>query len=110
MRLPCDDVRYFTVDVRPPTKVLLLGETGDDALFLREALSPTAAAGSCNRSSLATSGRSAKSSELPLGRYAAVCLVDPPPLPAAAWQALVDYADGRRRGHFLGPPCAAARR
>ena len=45
MRLPCDDVRYFTVDVRPPSKVLLLGEKADDALFLREALAPTAAAG-----------------------------------------------------------------
>ena len=43
--LSCDDARYFTIDVRPPSKVLLLGEKADDTLFLREALAPTAAAG-----------------------------------------------------------------
>ena len=45
MPCPADDVRYFTVDVRPPSKVLLLGESADDTLFLREALAPTAAVG-----------------------------------------------------------------
>ena len=40
---------------------------------------------------------------MPLADFAAVCLVDPPPLPAAAWQALVDFAEaGGGVGIFLG--------
>ena len=50
-------------------------------------------------------------SKLKLADYAAVCLVDPPPLPAAAWQALVDFAEARRRrGNVLGPQCRAAKK
>ena len=40
---------------------------------------------------------------LPLADFAAVCLVDPPPLPAESWQSLVDYAEaGGGVGIFLG--------
>src|SRR5262249_9697918 len=43
--LPCDDIRYFTVEVRPPSQVLLLGQSATDTVFLREALAPSAAGG-----------------------------------------------------------------
>ena len=56
--LPCDDVRYFTVDVRPPSKVLLLAETEADALFLREALRRRGGRIGAGRSLPATCGRS----------------------------------------------------
>ncbi len=101
--LVSDDVRYFTVDVRPPTKILLLGETEDDVLFLREALSPSGSAVLAQSTFVCTFGPFRQIAELPLADFAAVCLVDPPPLPAEAWQALVNYAEsGGGIGIFLG--------
>src|SRR5690606_3266511 len=39
----------------------------------------------------------------PLADYAAVCLIDPPPLPDSAWEAVADFAeDGGGVGIFLG--------
>ena len=53
---------------------------------------------------------SANSTSLPLADFAAVCLVDPPPLPDAAWQVAGRFCRrGRRRRNFSGPPCAARR-
>ena len=91
--LPCDDVRYFTVDVRPPSKVLLLGRKRR-----RRAVSARGA-GADARPALAQSKFACEVAhvrelgELHAGGFRGVCLVDPPPLPAAAWQSLVDYAD-----------------
>ena len=48
--LACDDVRYFTIEVRPPRKVLLLGDQVEDTLFLREALAPRQRLVCCDRS------------------------------------------------------------
>jgi hypothetical protein len=91
--LPCDDVRYFTIDVRPPTKVLLLAERPDDALFLREALAPTAAVGAAQSEFACDVRIFADLEKLKLADYAAVFLVNPPPLANAAWGALVDFAE-----------------
>lgn len=97
--LPCDNVRYFTVDVRPATKVLLLGETEASTLFLREALAPSAAVGLARSKfdcDVATyTGLESRS----LTSYAAIWLVDPPPLPSASWKTLVDFA---HRGGGIG--------
>jgi hypothetical protein len=101
--LASDDVRYFTVDVRPPTKMLLLGETEEDVLFLREALSPGGSASAAQSTFACTFGPFRQIAELPLADYAAVSLVDPPPLPAESWQALVNYSEsGGGVGIFLG--------
>jgi hypothetical protein len=101
--LGCDDVRYFTVEVRPPSKVLLLGEKPDDTLFLREALSPTSASGLVQSGFKCQIATFDQLTNLPLSKFAAVCLLDPPPLPDAAWQALVNYAEGGGGvGIFLG--------
>jgi hypothetical protein len=91
--LPCDDVRYFTIDVRPPTKVLLLAERPDDALFLREALAPTAAVGAAQSEFACDVQTYAELEKLQLADYAAVFLVNPPPLANAAWGALVDFTE-----------------
>ncbi len=101
--LPVDNTRYFTVEVRPPTEVLLLGAQASDALFLREALSPAllgehqAARFVCHTHTLA------QAASLDLTDYAVVALLDPPPLPETFWQALVSFAaDGGGVGLFLG--------
>jgi hypothetical protein len=101
--LPSDDIRYFTVDVRPPMKLLLVGEVEEDVLFLREALAPSGGAGAAQSTFVCTFGRFQQIAELPLPDFAAICLVDPPPLPADAWQALTSYAEaGGGVGVFLG--------
>ena len=91
--LPCDDVRYFTVDVEPPSKVLLLGEKADDTLFLREALAPTVAAGAAKSDFACDVRLYSDLGNIRLADYAAVFLVNPPPLPNAAWDSLVSFAE-----------------
>jgi hypothetical protein len=119
--LPADDMRYFTVEVRSPRKVLLLSQgPGDGTLFLREALAPTTAAANvparfeCEVGLFAwlrepAAATASGQNELrqmqfsDLSNYDAVCLVDPPPLPDSAWQLLADFVrDGGGLGVFLG--------
>jgi hypothetical protein len=70
---------------------------------LREALAPSVAAGQAQSTFACAFGQWRQIAELPLDDFAAVSLVDPPPLPAEAWQALVDYAEsGGGVGVFLG--------
>ena len=108
--LASDDVRYFTVDVRPPSKVLLLAEKASDALFVREALSPSSATGLVQSKFECQVGTFDKLKEMQLGDFAAVCLLDPPPLPNDQWQPLANFVGRwRRRGDFLGAACAAGR-
>lgn len=91
--LPADDTRYFTFDVRPPFRVLVAAPKPADryALFLTEALAPSA---------LRKSGRARFECETisldhlldkNLETYSAVCLLDPTPLEPAAWQQLSAY-------------------
>lgn len=93
--LSADDVRYFTFDVRPPFRVLVVAEppAEKNSRFLTEALSP---------SRYRKIGRSRfecetiafdKLLDRNLEGFAAVCLLDPPPLEPAVWQRLKSYAD-----------------
>ncbi len=93
--LPVDDARYFTIDVRPPWKVLVVAEKPAQrhAVFLTEALSPE---------TFRRTGQSrfdcdvisfADLTTKPLEDYAAVCLLDPPPLAESVWQSLAMYVD-----------------
>jgi hypothetical protein len=98
-----DDARYFTVDVRPPSKVLLLAEKASDALFVREALQPSTASGLVQSKFECTVSTLDKLKDIQLGNYAAVCLLDPPPLPNDQWQPLANFAEnGGGVGIFLG--------
>ncbi len=105
--LAFDNRRSFTVEVTPPTRVLLLGQSATDTLFLREALSPSflnneAGAFRCTSQTFAEMTDEALQAK-PLTEYDAVCLLDPPPLDDRLWQALVDAADeGLGVGVFLG--------
>ena len=102
--LPFDDVRYFSVDVRPPSKLLLLGESAADTLFLSEALAPTSAAAGLVQSKFTC--QSAPYSDwqnIQLAEFDAIGLVDPPPLSAEIWEELADFAQaGGGVGVFLG--------
>ncbi len=93
--LAADDARYFTVEVRPPWKVLVAAPKPAQrrAIFLTEALAPAAfrrtgqARFDCDVipiDDLATKS---------LDDYAAVCLLDPPPLADPTWQSLANYVD-----------------
>ncbi len=101
--LQADNVRYFSVEVRPAAQVLLLAEGETGALFLREALDPSLIADRASAQFECTTARYAKAQTLALESFGAVCLVDPPPLSDELWQKLVDYADqGGGVGIFLG--------
>ncbi|MCI0491715.1 MAG: BatA domain-containing protein [Planctomycetes bacterium] len=101
--LPCDDVRYFTLDVRPPSRLLLLAETTDSALFLSEALSPNSATGFVQSKFDCQSSTFDQLETVQLAEFNAICLIDPPPLSAETWQALADFAQaGGGVGVFLG--------
>lgn len=99
--LAMDDTRYFTVEVRPPARVLLLAERPADARYVREALSPSlAGAASRFQCDVRTF---AEVAEAPLDDYQAVLLLDPTPLADEAWNRLKEYvSSGGGVGLFLG--------
>lgn len=101
--LDCDNIRYFTIEVREPRKVLLLGESTANTLFLREALAPSSVAGVV-RSKFACESRTfAELDGTTLADFDAVCLIDPNALTSTAWQSLTDYVHtGGGLGIFLG--------
>ncbi len=101
--LACDDVRYFTVEVRPPSKVLLLAEKADEAIFMRKALSPTTGGGAPQSKFICQVATFDESNSLPLGDFAAICLLDPSSLPTGTWQSLANFVEGGGGvGIFLG--------
>lgn len=89
--LPIDDRRYFTVEVRPPRRLLLVGSEPRDVLLLREALAPSAGAElSAPRFACETIGVD-QLAGMPLAGFDAVILSDPPPPSPQAWRELADY-------------------
>ncbi len=107
--LEFDNRRYFTVEVRPAAKVLLLGESDDDLLFLGEALCPSLLRGNAPQRYELLKGRFSKMTQLEFNEYDAVCLLDPPPLSDEAWNQLYEYArKGGGVGIFLGNRATAS--
>ena len=101
--LAADNTRYFTVEVRPAAKVLLLGEKKGDALFLREALSPSLGGVESDVQFECTTEIFNKATAVDLSQFDAVCVIDPPPLSEELWSMLADYVDqGGGVGIFLG--------
>ncbi|MGA2030791.1 MAG: BatA domain-containing protein [Thermoguttaceae bacterium] len=103
--LEADDVRFFSVEVKPAWPVLVAAPppAEDYALFFTQALAPTVmrkrgqARFDCQVVSLADLPRQA------LEKYAAVCLLDPTPLEPGVWQRLAEYAAaGHGVAVFLG--------
>jgi hypothetical protein len=99
--LPVDNTRYFTVEVRPPARVLLLADTPGDALFVREALSPSVGGVSSRFES--TVMKLADAANANFEEFQAVLLLDPGPLGEDLWTRLDEYAQaGGGVGIFLG--------
>lgn len=108
--LEVDNKRFFTIEVRPPSKVLLLGEKRVDSLFLREALSPSLTTNQTSVRFECDVDRFANIKKQTLNDYAAICLLDPPPLADKSWQQLADYVnEGGGLGLFLGERLQANR-
>jgi hypothetical protein len=101
--LQCDDMRYFSVEVRAPRKILLLGRQNSDTLFLREALVPASSAGLIKSNFVCETRTFAALDNTPLADFDAVMLVDPTELTPGAWQSLTDFVhSGGGLGVFLG--------
>jgi hypothetical protein len=99
--LAVDNARYFTVEVRPPSRVLLLAERPDDATLLSEALSPSASRES-SRFECQTMTFDA-AADAKFDDYHAVVLLDPGALPDDLWTRLDEFArSGGGVGVFLG--------
>jgi hypothetical protein len=107
--LACDDTRWFTVEVRPAWRVLLVApqtsrrKPADYALFLAEALAPAEfrlrgeAAFECDVIS------TDELRDKKLEDYSAVALIDPRPIDPAVWQKLHSYVSaGGGLGILLG--------
>jgi len=104
--MPQDNRRYFTLRTAAPWKVLIAAPdpAAQRALQVTQVLAP---------SELKRQGRAefdcdvvdfAALAAKPLDGYAAVWLLDPPPLPDAVWRKLVDYATaGHGVAVALGP-------
>lgn len=103
--LAADDIRYFTVEMKSAWRILIAApdKPDDYALFLAESLAPYP---------LRVKGEAAFECEVvplkelsrrKLSDFAAVCVLDPTPLPNDAWQNLSRYAqDGGGVAIFLG--------
>ncbi|QGJ71921.1 BatA domain-containing protein [Planctomycetales bacterium 10988] len=102
--LPFDNERFFTIDIRPAWKILLVSESEEEAVFLQEALAPEELR---RRKQARFSIERIDFSELEntnLDRsWAAVCLLDPQGLSDAAWNSLHNYAQqGGGVAFFMG--------
>ena len=94
--LAIDDVRYFTVDVKPPWSVLVVAPSPAEeyGFFLTGALGDWFKTETIALDQLPAAK---------LDGYAAVCLLDPTPLPPEMWRKLRDYsALGGGLAIFLG--------
>lgn len=101
--LPADDARFFTVSVEAPRSVLLVAESDRNAVFVREALAPSTAGGAAAPVYRVDVARYGGNWTTNLNGRRAVMLLDPPPLEAAAWRTLANYASrGGGVGVFLG--------
>lgn len=106
--LDFDNVRYFTLEIRPAWNVLLVARTKFEAGFLDQALAPEQLKAK-QRARYHTNFVTYKElADLRLGdEYTAVCLLDPPPLPDALWRSLQEYVlNGGGLAVFLGPNAA----
>jgi hypothetical protein len=105
--LAADNSRYFTIDVRPPPAVLILTEDDQEAIYLRSALAPSRLVSTGRARFRCDVVRFEQATGQTLASYAAVCLVDPPPLPPPLqknlWQSLATYVEeGGGLAVFLG--------
>jgi len=89
--LAADNVRYFTVEVRLPWKVLIAVPASETPMWVRDALAPEEKRQKQEaRFEVKTVALDQLGNEA-LDEYAAVCLLDPTPLAPATWDKLREY-------------------
>jgi hypothetical protein len=103
--LPADNARYFTFEVKPAWRILIVAPKAAHVYpsFLVQALAPTdyRLSGQARYDCETISPEELAARKL--DDYSAVCLLDPRPLEDALWQKLVNYAaDGHGVAVFLG--------
>ncbi|NLE38443.1 MAG: hypothetical protein GX621_10505, partial [Pirellulaceae bacterium] len=103
--LPADDIRYFSVEVRAPWRVLVIDPRSNHTYvdFLPQMLAPESLRRrGMSRFECATIAQT-DLAKTELDGYSAVCLADPSPLSAAEWDKLHQYvAGGGALAVFLG--------
>lgn len=103
--LPADDRRYFTIEVTPPWKLLVVAPQPAEqyAAYLTEVLSPASFRRTGRARFECTTIAQGQLAAHDLEPYAAVFLLDPKPVEPGVWQKLGDYAAGGRGvAVFLG--------
>jgi hypothetical protein len=109
--LEADDVRFFTVDVGPPTAVIVAAPApaARTGVFVAEALAPTALRRAGTARFAPKLVDVATIDAVPWTEARGIVLVDPPPLPPRTWEALREWvATGRGLVVWLGPRAADA--
>ena len=98
-----DDVRYFTVAVRPPPEILVVAELRSETDYLFAALAPDELDQRGQARYRATYLPASKLSRMDLRKYDVVCLVNVQAPPEDAWNALGNYVEsGGGLAVFLG--------
>jgi hypothetical protein len=103
--LAADNARYFTIDVRPAWKVLIAAPAPveETALFLSQAIAPDEWRRTGQSRFEVTTVAIGQLPQTNLDEYAAVCVLDPPPLEHAMWDKLNAYVkQGGGLGIWLG--------
>ncbi len=101
--LTCDDERFFTVDVGPPWRVLVVEGPSAESSFLVDALAPYALRALGKARYECQTMPSGDLDQVDLSQYAAVALVDPAPLTPPQWRTIQNYVfSGGGLAIFLG--------
>lgn len=111
--LEADDVRYFTVQVGAASRVLVAAPAPADrtALFVSQAIAPVALRKAGKARFDATVVDVERLDATPWDGVKGIVMVDPPPLPAATWDALTQWvASGGGLVVWLGPRAGDAAR
>lgn len=91
--LPVDDHRYFTVQVADAWPVLVVAPTNVQADYFVQAVSPLEFRQSGKTWFDCREIRPSSLAATELAPYAALCLLDPPPLPPAEWERLAQFVN-----------------
>ncbi len=102
-RLSIDNIRHFTIEVRPPWPVLVAAPAGVNTRFLTEAIATYEFRETGRASFRCDVIKTDELSDHRLSDYAIVYLLDPDPLSPKAWRQLASFAEsGKSVAIFLG--------
>lgn len=102
--MPFDDRRYFTVDVRPAARVLIVSDNKNESIYWRKALDPEGSRGQDAKASSIDEILSPQLEGTNLDSYRVICLLHVAKLTPAAWIRVGEFV-GQGGGLFvsLGP-------